>query len=75
MKLLDLETRTWNGARPDYLQALVMTFLFYASIVITWFLVLLVPLFNERRRTLHDLISGVVVVRRSRLQAGVYEAP
>jgi uncharacterized RDD family membrane protein YckC len=35
----------------------------------------LVPLFNDRRRTLHDLMSGMVVVRRSRLEADAYEAP
>ena len=75
MKFMDIETRAWTGARPDYAQALLMTILFYASIAITWLLVLLVPLFNERRRTLHDLMSGVVVVRHSRLEAGVYEAP
>jgi uncharacterized RDD family membrane protein YckC len=75
MKFMDLEARTWTGGRPDYLQALVMTVLFYVSIIITWFLVLLVPLFNDRRRTLHDLMSGIVVVRRSQLESGVYEAP
>jgi uncharacterized RDD family membrane protein YckC len=75
MKFMDLEARTWTGAHPDYLQALVMTVLFYVSIIITWFLVLLVPLFNERSRTLHDLMSGVIVVRHSRLEAGASEAP
>ena len=75
MKFMDLEARTWTGGRPDYPQALLMTVLFYLSIIITWFIVLLVPLFNERRRTLHDLMSGVVVVRHSRLETGFYEAP
>ena len=75
MRLMDLEVRTWFGARPDYLQDLVMPVLFYVSIAITWLLVLLVPLFNDRRRTLHDLMSGIVVVRRSQLESGVYEAP
>ena len=75
MKLMDLEVRTWFGGSPDYLQALVMTVLFYVSIIITWLLVLLVPLFNDSRRTLHDLMSGVVVVRHSQLESGVYEAP
>ncbi len=70
MKLLDLETRTWTGARPEYVQAFLMTILFYVSIAVTWLLILLVPLFNDRRRTLHDLISGVVVIRHSRLEAG-----
>jgi len=75
MKFMDVETRTWMGGRPDYLQAFLMTILFYASIALTWLLVLLVPLFNDRRRTLHDLISGIVVVRQSQLAAGIYEAP
>jgi uncharacterized RDD family membrane protein YckC len=75
MNLMDLETRTWTGARPEYVQALLMTIVFYASIAVTWLLILLVPLFNERKRTLHDLISGVVVVRRSRLEDGAYRAP
>lgn len=70
MKLMDLETRTWTGARPEYVQALLMTILFYVSITVTWLLILFVPLFNDRRRTLHDLMSGVVVVRHSRLDAG-----
>jgi len=74
MTLMDLETRTWTGGRPEYLQALLMTVMFYLSLAVTWLLVLLVPLFNERKRTLHDLISGVVVVRHSRLAAGVYQA-
>ncbi len=75
MKFMDLEARTWIGGRPDYLQALVMTVLFYVSIIVTWFIVLLVPLFNDRRRTLHDLMSGIVVVRHSRLEAGAYLGP
>lgn len=74
MKLTDLETRTWTGARPEYVQAFLMTILFYVSITVTWLLVLLVPLFNDRRRTLHDLLSGIVVVRHSRLVAGAYQA-
>ncbi|MDX1575081.1 MAG: RDD family protein [Kiloniellales bacterium] len=75
MKFMDLEARTWTGGRPDYFQALLMTILFYASIAITWFLVLLVPLFNDRRRTLHDLLSGIVVVRRSRVEGGIFASP
>lgn len=74
MNLMDLETRTWTGGRPEYLQALFMTVMFYLSLAVTWLLVLVVPLFNERKRTLHDLISGVVVVRHSRLAAGAYQA-
>jgi uncharacterized RDD family membrane protein YckC len=45
-------------------QAILMAVLFYATIGPTGGLVLLVALFNGRRRTLHDLLSGTVVVRR-----------
>jgi uncharacterized RDD family membrane protein YckC len=64
MRLMDLEVRSLDGGRPDYVQALVMTAVFYVSISLTAWLVLLVALFNDRRRTLHDFLAGVIVVRR-----------
>lgn len=42
-----------------------MAALFYATLAITCSLILLVVLFNDRRRTIHDYLSGVVVVRRT----------
>jgi uncharacterized RDD family membrane protein YckC len=47
---------------PTPVQALVSTLLFYATLA-TSGLLLLIALFTVRRRTLHDLISGLVVVR------------
>lgn len=67
MRALDLEVRSWDGPRPDYLQALAATVLFYATIALTAWLILAVALFNDRRRTLHDYIAGTLVVRRSRI--------
>ena len=67
MKAMDLEVRTIEGGKPDLLQGLVMTLIFFVTIVPTAWLVLLVSLFNERRRTLHDWLSGVLVVRSSAL--------
>ncbi len=64
MRLLGLEVRSFDGGPPDYLQAFVMTVVFYVSVSATAWLVLLVALFNERRRTLHDFLSGTLVVRR-----------
>ncbi len=69
MRLLDLELRSWTGKRPDYFQAFLQTALFYMTVVPTFWLVLLVALFNERRRTLHDLIAGTVVIRPGALSA------
>jgi len=65
MRLCGIELRSWTGERPFYLQALVQTVLFYISTAATCSLILLVALFNRRRRTLHDLLAGTLVIRRS----------
>lgn len=67
MRLFNIEVRHFNGGRADYFQAFVMAVLFYATIPITGFLILAVSLFDARSRTLHDMLSGAVVVRQGRL--------
>jgi uncharacterized RDD family membrane protein YckC len=61
--------RNDDFGRPTPVQALVSTLLFYATLA-TSGLLLLIALFTVRRRTLHDLISGLVVVRARRLATG-----
>lgn len=63
-RLFELEVRTWSGGRPSYVQAAVQTVLFYVSVGLTSFLILVWVFFNPRRRTLHDYLSGTLVVRR-----------
>jgi uncharacterized RDD family membrane protein YckC len=65
MRLTGVEVRSWTGERPSYLQALVQTILFYVTVYPTWSLVLLIALFDRRRRTLHDMIAGTLVIRQS----------
>jgi uncharacterized RDD family membrane protein YckC len=48
--------------RPSLVQALVQTVGFYGSVALTCTLILLVALFNPRRRTLHDALAATVVV-------------
>jgi uncharacterized RDD family membrane protein YckC len=69
MRIFDLEVRSWTGRPADYSQAFLTTVLFYASIGLTAWLVLLVPLFTDRNRTLHDILAGTIVLRRARLRA------
>ena len=64
MRVPGVEVRSWTGERPTYLQAFVQTILFYATVYPTWSLVLLVSLFNPRRRTLHDILAGTLVIRQ-----------
>lgn len=63
MRCFDLELRSVTGERPGFVQALVQTALFYVTVAMTCSLILLVALFNRRRRTLHDFLSGAVMVR------------
>jgi uncharacterized RDD family membrane protein YckC len=64
MRIMDLEVRTFDGGRPSWLHALIQIVLFYVSVSVTGGLVLLVALFNRHRRTLHDILSHLVVLRR-----------
>lgn len=64
MRCMDLTVRTWQGGRPDFFQALLMTVLFYVTVVPLGGLLLLYALFDRRLRCIHDHLSGVVVVRR-----------
>jgi uncharacterized RDD family membrane protein YckC len=63
MAMFDLEGRAPDGSRPTLFQAVVRTALFLVSVPPTAGLVLLVALFNERGRTMHDFFSGVLIVR------------
>jgi uncharacterized RDD family membrane protein YckC len=64
MRLFDLELRSTAGARPGFLLALAQTALFYLTVGTTGSLILVVALFNRRGRTLHDWLSGTLMVRR-----------
>lgn len=55
--------------RPTPVQALVYTLIFYLTLAATG-LLLLVALVTVRHRTLHDLASGLVVVRARALTGG-----
>jgi uncharacterized RDD family membrane protein YckC len=61
--------RNDDFGRPTPLQAVISTLLFYLTLS-TAGILLVVALFTIRRRTLHDLLSGLVVVRAQRLQTG-----
>ena len=62
MRVMGVRVLAWNGNEVSYPQAIAQTLLFYATVPLTHGLVLLVSLFNERGRCLHDLLCGTVVV-------------
>jgi uncharacterized RDD family membrane protein YckC len=65
MRVMDLELRTWYGAPGYFVLGAMHAVLFYISISVLTPLILLVGLFNSRRRLLHDIVLGTVVINSS----------
>jgi uncharacterized RDD family membrane protein YckC len=65
MAFFDVQLRDWTGKRLDYGQAFLQTALFYTTVSLTGGLILVVGLFNDRRRTLHDILAGTLALRRT----------
>ena len=68
MKMMGIRLDRLDGSRIDGLTAVVHSVLFWAGNVILTPLVLLVTLFSDRKRTLHDLLLGTVVSRSGSLK-------
>jgi uncharacterized RDD family membrane protein YckC len=65
MRVMDLELRTWYGAPCYFVLGAMHAVLFWVSVSVLSPLVLLVGLFNGRRRLLHDIVLGTVVINSS----------
>jgi uncharacterized RDD family membrane protein YckC len=65
MRLMDLEVRTWYGAPCYFLLGAMHAVVFYISVSVLTPFVLLIGLFNARRRLLHDFLLGTVVINNS----------
>jgi uncharacterized RDD family membrane protein YckC len=62
MRAMELEIRTWYGAPAYFLLGAVHAIVYWISVsVLTPFIVLL-GLFNSRRRLLHDIVVGMVLI-------------
>ncbi|MEW6639977.1 MAG: RDD family protein [Pseudomonadota bacterium] len=65
MRAMDLQLRTWYGEPGYFVLGAVHAVLFWVSISVLSPLVLVVGLFNGRRRLLHDIVLGTVIINRS----------
>ena len=65
MRVFGLKVITWQGGRPDNLQVLLMSCLFWAIHGVTGWLAAAVVFLNPRWRCAHDFLAGTVVVRAS----------
>src|SRR5476649_2664322 len=73
MRVMDLELVTWYGAPGYFVLGAAHAVLFWVSISVLSPLVLLVGLFNGRRRLLHDIVLGTVVINSS-VRTGVVQS-
>lgn len=64
MRLFGVELRDWSGRPVEPAQAVLAVLLFYVSVGLTAWLILIVALLNDRGRALHDILAGTLVVRR-----------
>jgi uncharacterized RDD family membrane protein YckC len=67
MRVMDLEMRTWYGAPAYFLLGAVHAIVFW--ITMSFPPVLLVAFLNERRRLLHDILLGTVVINNAQRAA------
>jgi uncharacterized RDD family membrane protein YckC len=65
MRVMDLELRTWYGAPGYFVLGAMHAVLFWVSISFLSPLVVLVGLFNARRRLLHDFVLGTVIINNA----------
>lgn len=65
MRMMGLEMRQLDGSRITPVIAAIHAVLFYASVSILTPFVLLVSLISDRKRLLHDLVLGTVVINRT----------
>ena len=65
MRVMDLEMRTWYGAPAYFVLGAVHAIVYWVTVSVLTPLVLLVGFFNERRRLLHDILLGTVVINNA----------
>jgi uncharacterized RDD family membrane protein YckC len=78
MRAVDLEMRTWYGAKAYFLLGAVHAIVYWITVSTLTPFILLVALFNSRNRLLHDMLLGTVVINneaRARLLRGLPPAP
>src|SRR5262245_31070690 len=62
MRAMDIEMRTWYGAPAYFVLGAVHAVVFWVTVSALTPFILLVCLFNERRRCLHDMLVGTVII-------------
>jgi uncharacterized RDD family membrane protein YckC len=65
MRAMEIEMRTWYGAPAYFVLGTVHAIVFWISLSVLTPFILLVGLFNARRRLLHDILVGTVLINNA----------
>jgi uncharacterized RDD family membrane protein YckC len=65
MRVMDLEMRTWYGAPAYFVLGAVHAIGFWFTVSFFTPFILLVAFFNRRKRLLHDILLGTVVINNA----------
>ncbi|MGA2895382.1 MAG: RDD family protein [Xanthobacteraceae bacterium] len=71
MRAMEIEMRTWYGAPAYFVLGAVHAVIYWISVSVLTPFILLVGLFNGRRRLLHDMLVGTVLINNTNRAAAL----
>jgi uncharacterized RDD family membrane protein YckC len=71
MRAMDIEMRTWYGAPAYFVLGAVHAIVYWISISVLTPFILLIGFFNARRRLLHDILVGTVLINNANRTAAL----
>ena len=71
MRTMEIEMRTWYGAPSYFVLGAVHAIVFWITVSVLTPFILVVGFFNARRRLLHDIVVGTVLINNPRRTAAL----
>ncbi len=65
MRAMEIEMRTWYGAPAYFVLGAVHAIVYWVSVSVLTPFILLVGFFNVRRRLLHDMLVGAIIINNA----------
>jgi uncharacterized RDD family membrane protein YckC len=75
MRVMNVEMRTWYGAPAYFVLGAVHAIVFWITVSVLTPLILVVGFFNPRKRLLHDILVGAVLINKPGHVASLHERP
>ena len=66
MRIMDIEMRTWYGAPAYFVLGAVHAIVYWLTVSFLTPFILLIAFFNHRRRLLHDMLVGTIVINNDK---------